>query len=140
LDDGSDEALAALLRDFLRHGDHILGGPPASPEEDGDRFVRELWNLVIHAIRNSSRLAAARQLRTNPFDKGHGECERLRRCCKATNDTYATRLMRNLIEASENACPLKTPTVPGKTPNRCDPRMHLRSTSFLIADGVMRFE
>ncbi len=117
---------------FFDHGDHIWGGPPGSPEEDGDRFV-EIWNLVFmqyEQFEDGSREALPNQ----SIDTGMG-IERVAALLQGTNDNYATDLMRSLIEASANASSTD-PDGPGKTHHRVIAD-HLRSTSFLIADGVM---
>jgi alanyl-tRNA synthetase len=117
---------------FFDHGDHIWGGPPGSPDEDGDRFV-EIWNLVFmqyEQFGDGSRTALPNQ----SIDTGMG-IERVAALLQGTNDNYATDLMRNLIEASAEATSTD-PDGPGKTHHRVIAD-HLRSTSFLLADGVM---
>jgi alanyl-tRNA synthetase len=117
---------------FFDHGDHIWGGPPGSPEEDGDRFV-EIWNLVFmqyEQFEDGSR----RNLPNQSIDTGMG-IERVAALLQGTNDNYATDLMRSLIEASAHASSTD-PDGPGRTHHRVIAD-HLRSTSFLIADGVM---
>ncbi|MHA6261940.1 alanine--tRNA ligase [Arenibacterium sp. CAU 1754] len=117
---------------FFDHGDHIWGGPPGSPEEDGDRFV-EIWNLVFmqyEQFEDGSR----RELAAQSIDTGMG-IERVAALLQGTNDNYATDLMRSLIEASADATNTD-PDGPGKTHHRVIAD-HLRSTSFLLADGVM---
>ncbi|WP_224824692.1 alanine--tRNA ligase [Cognatishimia sp. MH4019] len=117
---------------FFDHGDHIWGGPPGSPEEDGDRFV-EIWNLVFmqyEQFEDGTRYPLPNQ----SIDTGMG-IERVAALLQGTNDNYATDLMRSLIEASANASSTD-PDGPGKTHHRVIAD-HLRSTSFLIADGVM---
>ena len=117
---------------FYDHGDHIWGGPPGSPDEDGDRFV-EIWNLVFmqyEQFEDGSRTALPNQ----SIDTGMG-IERVAALLQGTNDNYATDLMRNLIEASADATSTD-PDGPGKTHHRVIAD-HLRSTSFLLADGVM---
>jgi len=117
---------------FYDHGDHIWGGPPGSPEEDGDRFV-EIWNLVFmqyEQFEDGTRKALAAQ----SIDTGMG-LERVAALLQGTNDNYATDLVRNLIEASAQATS-SDPDGPHKTHHRVIAD-HLRSTSFLIADGVL---
>ncbi|MEM1232943.1 MAG: alanine--tRNA ligase, partial [Pseudomonadota bacterium] len=117
---------------FYDHGDHIWGGPPGSPDEDGDRFV-EIWNLVFmqyEQFEDGSRV----DLPNKSIDTGMG-IERVAALLQGTNDNYATDLMRALIEASADASSTD-PDGPGKTHHRVIAD-HLRSTSFLIADGVM---
>lgn len=117
---------------FYDHGDHIWGGPPGSPEEDGDRFV-EIWNLVFMQYEQFED-GTRRDLPNQSIDTGMG-IERVAALLQGTNDNYATDLMRALIEASANASSTD-PDGPGRTHHRVIAD-HLRSTSFLIADGVM---
>jgi len=117
---------------FYDHGDHIWGGPPGSPEEDGDRFV-EIWNLVFMQYEQFED-GTRRDLPNKSIDTGIG-IERVAALLQGTNDNYATDLMRSLIEASANATSTD-PDGPGKTHHRVIAD-HLRSTSFLMADGVM---
>ncbi|MEQ6248014.1 alanine--tRNA ligase [Sulfitobacter sp. HNIBRBA3233] len=117
---------------FYDHGDHIWGGPPGSPEEDGDRFV-EIWNLVFMQYEQFED-GTRRDLPNQSIDTGMG-IERVAALLQGTNDNYATDLMRSLIEASANATSTD-PDGPGKTHHRVIAD-HLRSTSFLMADGVM---
>ncbi|WP_299675313.1 alanine--tRNA ligase [uncultured Roseobacter sp.] len=117
---------------FYDHGDHIWGGPPGSPEEDGDRFV-EIWNLVFMQYEQFED-GTRRDLAAQSIDTGMG-IERVAALLQGTNDNYATDLMRSLIEASADATSTD-PDGPGKTHHRVIAD-HLRSTSFLMADGVM---
>ncbi|APX88421.1 alanine--tRNA ligase [Brevirhabdus pacifica] len=117
---------------FFDHGDHIWGGPPGSPEEDGDRFV-EIWNLVFMQYEQFED-GTREPLPNQSIDTGMG-IERVAALLQGTNDNYATDLMRSLIEASAHATSTD-PDGPGKTHHRVIAD-HLRSTSFLIADGVM---
>lgn len=117
---------------FYDHGDHIWGGPPGSPEEDGDRYV-EIWNLVFmqyEQFEDGARIPLAAQ----SIDTGMG-IERVAALLQGTNDNYSTDLVRNLIEASAHATSTD-PDGPEKTHHRVIAD-HLRSTSFLIADGVL---
>ena len=117
---------------FYDHGDHIWGGPPGSPEEDGDRFI-EIWNLVFmqnEQFEDGSMTALDQQ----SIDTGMG-LERIAALLQGKHDNYDTDLMRALIEASADASS-NDPDGPGKTHHRVIAD-HLRSTSFLMADGVM---
>jgi alanyl-tRNA synthetase len=117
---------------FYDHGDHIWGGPPGSKDEDGDRFI-EIWNNVFmqyEQFEDGSR----RELEAKSIDTGMG-LERIGALLQGKHDNYDTDLMRSLIEASANATS-QDPDGPGKTHHRVIAD-HLRSTSFLIADGVM---
>ncbi len=117
---------------FFDHGDHIWGGPPGSPDQDGDRFI-EIWNLVFM---QNEQLAdgSLRVLDMQSIDTGMG-LERVGAVLQGRHDNYDTDLMRALIEASANATSTD-PDGPGKVHHRVIAD-HLRSTSFLIADGVM---
>ncbi len=117
---------------FYDHGDHIWGGPPGTSEEDGDRFV-EIWNLVFMQYEQFED-GKREDLPNQSIDTGMG-IERVAALLQGTNDNYATDLMRNLIEASAHATSTD-PDGPGKTHHRVIAD-HLRSTSFLLADGVM---
>jgi alanyl-tRNA synthetase len=117
---------------FYDHGPHILGGPPGSAEEDGDRFI-EIWNNVFM---QNEQFADGRlvPLEMQSIDTGMG-LERIGALLQGKHDNYDTDLMRSLIEASANATS-QDPDGPGKIHHRVIAD-HLRSTSFLIADGVM---
>jgi len=117
---------------FYDHGDHIWGGPPGSADEDGDRFV-EIWNLVFMQYEQQAD-GSRTNLPNQSIDTGMG-IERVAALLQGSNDNYATDLMRSLIEASANATSTD-PDGPGKTHHRVIAD-HLRSTSFLLADGVM---
>ena len=117
---------------FYDHGEQYWGGPPGTPEEDGDRFV-EIWNLVFmqyEQFEDGSR----RELAAQSIDTGMG-IERVAALLQGTNDNYATDLMRSLIMASADATSTD-PDGEGSVHHRVIAD-HLRSTSFLIADGVM---
>ena len=117
---------------FYDHGEHIWGGPPGSPDEDGDRFI-EIWNIVFmqnEQFADGSMTPLAMQ----SIDTGMG-LERIGALLQGKHDNYETDLMRDLIEASANAT-----SVDADGPKNVHHRViadHLRSTSFLIADGVM---
>ena len=117
---------------FYDHGDHIPGGPPGSPDEDGDRFI-EIWNLVFmqnEQFEDGSMVPLDMQ----SIDTGMG-LERIGALLQGKHDNYDTDLMRALIEASANATSAD-PDGPGRVHHRVIAD-HLRSTAFLIADGVM---
>ncbi|MBF9029652.1 alanine--tRNA ligase [Rhodobacterales bacterium HKCCE3408] len=117
---------------FYDHGDHIPGGPPGSPDEDGDRFI-EIWNIVFmqyEQFEDGSR----RDLDMQSIDTGMG-LERIGALLQGKHDNYDTDLMRALIEASAHATSTD-PDGAGNVHHRVIAD-HLRSTSFLIADGVM---
>jgi alanyl-tRNA synthetase len=117
---------------FFDHGDKIWGGPPGSADQDGDRFI-EIWNLVFmqnEQFADGSMVPLPKQ----SIDTGMG-LERIGALLQGKHDNYDTDLMRSLIEASAHATSTD-PDGPGKTHHRVIAD-HLRSTSFLIADGVM---
>lgn len=117
---------------FYDHGDHIWGGPPGSADEDGDRFI-EIWNLVFMQF---EQFEDGRRdgLPKPSIDTGMG-LERIGALLQGHHDNYDTDLFRELIEASANATG-QDPDGPGNIHHRVIAD-HLRSTSFLIADGVM---
>lgn len=117
---------------FYDHGDHIWGGPPGSAEEDGDRFI-EIWNNVFMQNEQFAD-GTLRPLDMQSIDTGMG-LERIGALLQGKHDNYDTDLMRSLIEASAHATS-SDPDGKGKTSHRVIAD-HLRSTSFLIADGVM---
>ncbi|AWB48517.1 alanine--tRNA ligase [Gemmobacter aquarius] len=117
---------------FYDHGDHIWGGPPGSKDEDGDRFI-EIWNNVFMQNEQFAD-GSMRPLDMQSIDTGMG-LERIGALLQGKHDNYDTDLMRSLIEASAHATS-SDPDGPGKVHHRVIAD-HLRSTSFLIADGVM---
>lgn len=117
---------------FFDHGPHIAGGPPGSPDQDGDRFI-EIWNLVFmqYEQRGPDDLIA---LPKPSIDTGMG-LERLAAVLQGKHDNYDIDLMRALIVASAEA----TKTAPDGA-HAVSHRViadHLRSCCFLIADGVL---
>ena len=117
---------------FFDHGEKYWGGPPGTPEEDGDRFV-EIWNLVFMQY-EQFKDGTRKDLPNQSIDTGMG-IERVAALLQGTNDNYETDLMRALIEASTEATGSK-PDGDNSNHHRVIAD-HLRSTSFLIADGVM---
>jgi alanyl-tRNA synthetase len=117
---------------FFDHGDKIAGGPPGSPDEDGDRFV-EVWNLVF--MQYDQQPGGERVDLPKPsIDTGMG-LERIAAVLQGTHDNYEIDLFKALIAASVNAT-----GVPEKGEHKASHRViadHLRSASFLIADGVL---
>ena len=117
---------------FYDHGDHIPGGPPGSPDEDGDRFI-EIWNLVFMQF---EQLESGEQigLPSPSIDTGMG-LERISAVIQGTHDNYATDLMRALIGQVENFT-----NVDADGPQSASHRViadHLRACSFLVSDGVL---
>ena len=117
---------------FYDHGEGIAGGPPGSPDEDGDRFI-EIWNLVFmqfEQITKEERIDLPRP----SIDTGMG-LERVAAVLQGVHDNYDIDLFKALIRASEEATGVRAE---GK--NRASHRViadHLRASSFLIADGVL---
>jgi alanyl-tRNA synthetase len=117
---------------FYDHGDHIWGGPPGSPEAEGDRFV-EIWNLVFMQY---EQLAGGRRvdLPRPSIDTGLG-LERIAAVLQGTNDNYKIDLFVALIEAVA-ALTGVNPEGEQKASHRVIAD-HLRASAFLIADGVL---
>ena len=116
---------------FYDHGDHIAGGPPGSPDEDGDRFV-EIWNLVFMQF---EQLASGERtdLPKPSIDTGMG-LERIAAVLQGVHDNYDIDLFRAIIAASRDLV-----GGAGAASNGASHRViadHLRAASFLIADGV----
>ena len=117
---------------FYDHGEGIPGGPPGSPDEDGDRFI-EIWNLVFmqyEQVTKDERIVLPRP----SIDTGMG-LERIAAVLQGEHDNYDIDLFKALIRASEEAT-----GVPAEGPHRASHRIiadHLRASSFLIADGVL---
>ncbi|WP_419729843.1 alanine--tRNA ligase [Lichenicola sp.] len=117
---------------FYDHGDHIPGGPPGSPDEDGDRFI-EIWNLVFMQYFEDPP-GTRNPLPRPSIDTGLG-LERFAAIMQGKHDNYDTDTLRALILASAEATG-QDPDGPFKTSHRVVAD-HLRSSSFLIADGVL---
>ncbi|MBO6521475.1 MAG: alanine--tRNA ligase [Rhodospirillales bacterium] len=114
---------------FYDHGDHIPGGPPGSPDEDGDRFI-EIWNLVFMQFEQVT-LDERVDLPKPSIDTGMG-LERISAVMQGTHDNYETDMFKTLIAASADAS--------GTDPKSVSHRViadHLRASSFLITDGVL---
>ena len=117
---------------FYDHGDHIFGGPPGSPDEDGDRFI-EIWNLVFMQFEQAAD-GSRTALPKPSIDTGMG-LERIAAVMQGEHDNYNIDTFKALIEASEHLT-----GVAAEGENRASHRViadHLRSTSFLLADGVL---
>ncbi|MFQ6552141.1 alanine--tRNA ligase [Aestuariibius insulae] len=117
---------------FFDHGDQIWGGPPGSREEDGDRFI-EIWNLVFmqyEQFEDGSRT----ELPNQSIDTGMG-LERISSLLQGTNNVFETDLMRALVDASAHAT--STDISEAYISHHRVIADHLRSTSFLLAEGVM---
>jgi alanyl-tRNA synthetase len=117
---------------FIDRGEHIWGGPPGSPEEDGDRFL-EFWNLVFmqyEQVTKEERVALPRP----SIDTGMG-LERMASILQGVESVFETDLFRHLIDVTASAL--------GRAPDADTVASfrviadHLRSSSFLVADGVL---
>ncbi len=117
---------------FIDRGEHIWGGPPGSPEEDGDRFL-EFWNLVFmqfEQVTKDERVALPRP----SIDTGLG-LERMASILQGVDSVFETDLFRHLIDAAASAL--------GHGPEEQTVASfrviadHLRSSAFLVADGVL---
>ena len=117
---------------FYDHGEDIFGGPPGSADEDGDRFI-EIWNLVFMQHEKFED-GSQTDLPKPSIDTGMG-LERVGAILQGKHDNYDTDIFRALIEASAQA----TGVDPDGSQNVSHRVIadHLRSASFLIADGVM---
>ena len=117
---------------FYDHGSHIPGGPPGSPDEDGDRFI-EIWNLVFMQFEQLP--GGKRESLPRPsIDTGMG-LERITAVMQGVHDNYDIDLFKHLIAASSQ---YSGSSIAG--PHAASHRViadHLRSSSFLIADGVL---
>ena len=117
---------------FYDHGPSIPGGPPGSPDEDGDRFI-EIWNLVFMQFERIS-VDERVDLPKPSIDTGMG-LERIAALLQGKHDNYDTDLIRTLIEASANAS--NTEPDGDRAVSHRVIADHLRACSFLVADGVL---
>ena len=117
---------------FYDHGDHIAGGPPGSPDEDGDRFI-EIWNLVFMQFDRDADGKDA-PLPNPCIDTGMG-LERITALLQGKHDNYETDLFLNLIAASEELT--STKAVGEQLASHRVIADHLRASCFLMADGVL---
>ncbi|APG62836.1 alanine--tRNA ligase [Sphingorhabdus lutea] len=117
---------------FYDHGEHIAGGPPGSPDEDGDRFV-EIWNLVFMQYDRSAD-GTQKPLPKPSIDTGMG-LERIAALLQGVHDNYDTDTFKALIDNSEHLTATKA--VGNQMASHRVIADHLRSSSFLIADGVL---
>lgn len=114
---------------FYDHGDHIPGGPPGSPDEDGDRFI-EIWNLVFMQFEQLTPDERV-ELPKPSIDTGMG-LERIAAVMQGTHDNYEIDMMQALIRASSEASGIDSDSVSHRV--IAD---HLRASAFLITDGVL---
>jgi alanyl-tRNA synthetase len=117
---------------FYDHGDHLKGGLPGTPDEDGDRFI-EIWNLVFMQYEQISKDKRI-NLPKPSVDTGMG-LERIAALLQGTHDNYETDHFKKLIVATENEVNKKS-----SKENLSSFRViadHLRASSFLVAEGVL---
>ncbi|HSZ50316.1 MAG TPA: alanine--tRNA ligase [Caulobacteraceae bacterium] len=116
---------------FFDHGDHVAGGPPGSPDQDGDRFV-EIWNLVFMQFERFAD-GSMTPLPKPSIDTGMG-IERLTAVLQGVHDNYDIDLFQTLMRASRELVGGAGGATNG--PSHRVIADHLRASSFLIADGV----
>ena len=129
---GADGPSGPCSEIFYDHGDHIPGGPPGSPNEDGDRFV-EIWNLVFMQYLQENDAIVA-DLPKPSIDTGMG-LERVAAVMQGVTDNYDTDTFLALIHASEELTDTKA-----QGDQQASHRViadHLRAAGFLVADGVL---
>ena len=116
---------------FYDHGEHIPGGPPGSANEDGDRFI-EIWNLVFMQYEQTEK--GRIELPKPSIDTGMG-LERIAAVMQGKHDNYDIDIMRTLVESSARIS--NTDIAGKKSVSLRVVADHVRSVSFLIADGVL---
>ena len=129
---GDDGPCGPCSEIFFDHGEHIPGGPPGSPDQEGDRFV-EIWNLVFMQYEQAAGEIVS-ELPKKSIDTGMG-LERVAAVLQGVHDNYDTDTFRALIEASEE---LTRTRAEGE--QKASHRViadHLRASGFLVADGVL---
>jgi len=119
---------------FYDHGPEIPGGPPGSPDEDGDRFI-EIWNLVFMQY-NRDEEGNLTPLPKPSVDTGMG-LERIAAVMQGVHNNYDIDLFRNLIEAAGRITGVRPGDAPETDVSLRVLADHLRSVSFLIADAVL---
>jgi len=129
---GDDGPCGPCSEIFYDHGDHIPGGPPGSPEEDGDRYV-EIWNLVFMQYEQAAGEIVS-ELPKKSIDTGMG-LERVAAVLQGVHDNYDTDTFKALIAASEELTRTRA-----EGDSQASHRViadHLRASGFLVADGVL---
>jgi len=117
---------------FYDHGEHIPGGPPGSPDEDGDRFV-EIWNLVfMQFVQEANEIVG--ELPNPQIDTGMG-LERIAAVLQGVHDNYDTDTFKALI--AESGALTQTATTGANQASHRVIADHLRCSGFLVADGVL---
>ncbi len=115
---------------FYDHGDKVPGGPPGTPEEDGDRYV-EIWNLVFMQY-DRDKQGNLNPLPKPSVDTGMG-LERLAAILQGVTNNYDTDLFTGIIQAAADIANVKDTSIPSLRVIAD----HIRSCSFMIADGVI---
>jgi alanyl-tRNA synthetase len=129
---GDDGPAGPCSEIFYDHGDHLPGGPPGSPDEDGDRFV-EIWNLVFMQYEQAAGEIVS-ELPSKSIDTGMG-LERVAAVLQGVHDNYDTDTFKVLIRESEELTRTKAEGE-AKASHRVIAD-HLRASGFLVADGVL---
>ncbi|MDQ6978452.1 MAG: alanine--tRNA ligase-related protein, partial [Ghiorsea sp.] len=119
---------------FYDHGDHVWGGPPGTPEEEGDRYV-EIWNLVFMQYDRDAE-GTLNPLPKPSVDTGMG-LERVAAVLQGTHDNYSIDLFQHLIAAASKVTGIKLGDSDEQDVSLRVLADHLRSVSFLLADGVL---
>ncbi|WP_395623559.1 alanine--tRNA ligase, partial [Sphingomonas daechungensis] len=128
---GPDGPCGPCSEIFYDHGDHIPGGPPGSPDEDGDRFT-EIWNLVfMQFVQENDEIVA--DLPKPSVDTGMG-LERIAAVLQGVHDNYDTDTFKALIAASQSFTSNNQASMQASHRIIAD---HLRTSGFLVADGVL---
>ncbi|WP_263768954.1 alanine--tRNA ligase [Propionivibrio soli] len=115
---------------FYDHGEHVPGGPPGSPDEDGDRYI-EIWNNVFMQF-NRDENGTMHPLPKPSVDTGMG-LERITAVLQHVNSNYDIDLLQNLVKAAAR----ETNSADMSSPSLRVLADHIRACSFLIADGVI---
>jgi alanyl-tRNA synthetase len=119
---------------FYDHGEHVPGGPPGSPDEEGDRFT-EIWNLVFMQYEQEDN-EIVRELPRPSIDTGMG-LERIAAVLQGVHDNYDTDTFKALIVASSELTRSNAATWPSSRSSHRVIADHLRASGFLVADGVL---
>ena len=118
---------------FYDHGEHIAGGPPGTPEEDGDRFI-EIWNLVFMQFERQSD-GELEPLKSKGVDTGMG-LERLAAVMQNENNNYDIDSFKELTKDIVKLTP-KTEKVQDSNASVRVIADHIRSTAFMVVDGII---
>ncbi len=119
---------------FYDHGEHVPGGPPGTPEEDGDRYV-EIWNLVFMQYQRTAA-GALDPLPQPSVDTGMG-LERVAAVMQGVHDNYRIDLFRHLIEATAQLAGMQLEPEGEAHTSLKVIADHIRASAFLVADGVV---